>query len=351
MLDAPVVPSLMRWGVSPRADLVYRTLITFGPWSVDSISRSLEMRTRQVQQALDELTELGAAVPGRPATAEGDQRVWVSQSLVHVLPLLHERHRRTTLARHRLHRSLARLSLPSIMADATRLPREGVRTFRDRAVSRLRYTELLDSARHEHLSMNPEPAFDAATVKQAAPAGRTLIAHGVKIMGLGVPASAADESEWHGEEMRNLGSHYRELPTLPGKFTICDRTTAYVPPDPGESERGAWEITEPRLVADLVSLFLQHWAAATDPGSTWTPPAGLSPRESIVVVLLAKGYTDASIASKLDISVRTIAYTLSDLMDRYDVTNRFQLGLRLGADAARQAATGGTASSERTHGE
>ncbi|MEU8005078.1 helix-turn-helix transcriptional regulator [Catellatospora sp. NPDC049111] len=60
----------------------------------------------------------------------------------------------------------------------------------------------------------------------------------------------------------------------------------------------------------------------------------LTPRERSIVALLAAGHTDATIAAQLDLSVRTIAYTLSALMDRYGVTNRFQLGLRLGAESA-----------------
>ncbi|WP_155368986.1 helix-turn-helix domain-containing protein [Catellatospora vulcania] len=63
----------------------------------------------------------------------------------------------------------------------------------------------------------------------------------------------------------------------------------------------------------------------------------LTPRERSIVALLAAGHTDAAIAAQLDISVRTIAYTLSALMDRYAVTNRFQLGLRLGEESAQQA--------------
>ncbi|MEV0454766.1 helix-turn-helix domain-containing protein [Catellatospora methionotrophica] len=61
----------------------------------------------------------------------------------------------------------------------------------------------------------------------------------------------------------------------------------------------------------------------------------LTPRESTIVALMAAGHTDAAIAAKLDLSVRTIAYTLSALMERFEVSNRFQLGLRLGAQTPR----------------
>ncbi|WP_166381433.1 helix-turn-helix domain-containing protein [Catellatospora methionotrophica] len=62
----------------------------------------------------------------------------------------------------------------------------------------------------------------------------------------------------------------------------------------------------------------------------------LTPRESTIVALMAAGHTDAAIAAQLDLSVRTIAYTLSALMERFEVSNRFQLGLRLGAEAPQQ---------------
>ncbi|MFC7243486.1 LuxR C-terminal-related transcriptional regulator [Catellatospora aurea] len=335
MLHAPFVPSLMKWGVSPQADLVYRTLIAFGPWSADHLGRSLEMKARQVRVALDELVALGAAV-SQP-TDDADLRVWAVREPAYVLARLRNRERDTMLARHRMNARLIRVSLPSIMADVARFTGEGVHRFPNRAVSRLRYAELGEAIQHENLAMIPDPAIDNATVKQAAPVSRRMMSRGVAVLCLGVPASAEDESEWFDDEMISYGQEYRELPELPGKFNIIDRKTVYVPPEPTESTRGAWEVTEPGLVAELRALFLHHWAQAVEPGRSWTPPPGLSPRERIIVMLLAKGLTDTAVASRLDLSVRTIAYTVSGLMDRYDVTNRFQLGVRLGAEAASQA--------------
>lgn len=58
----------------------------------------------------------------------------------------------------------------------------------------------------------------------------------------------------------------------------------------------------------------------------------LNPREQEIVKLLAAGHTDSVIADQLDISLRTVTYTVSRLMDRYQVKNRFQLGLALAAE-------------------
>ena len=56
----------------------------------------------------------------------------------------------------------------------------------------------------------------------------------------------------------------------------------------------------------------------------------LSERERELIILLAEGHTDAAAAERLNISPRSVTYTLRSLMDRLGVENRFQLGLALG---------------------
>ncbi|WP_412540496.1 helix-turn-helix transcriptional regulator [Longispora sp. K20-0274] len=81
----------------------------------------------------------------------------------------------------------------------------------------------------------------------------------------------------------------------------------------------------------MVNLFNTYWDEATPPERPMSPDIVLSPREAAIIALLSSGHTDASVAAELGISVRTIAYTVSDLMNRCGVSNRFQLGLVLGA--------------------
>jgi len=54
-----------------------------------------------------------------------------------------------------------------------------------------------------------------------------------------------------------------------------------------------------------------------DPG-----PAGLTSRESEVLQLVAKGYTNARIAQKLGISKRTVRFHLGNIFARLGVSNR-----------------------------
>lgn len=57
----------------------------------------------------------------------------------------------------------------------------------------------------------------------------------------------------------------------------------------------------------------------------------LTQREKEIISLLADGHTDEAVAARMGISRRSIAYAISGLMQRHDITNRFQLGLLLGA--------------------
>ena len=57
----------------------------------------------------------------------------------------------------------------------------------------------------------------------------------------------------------------------------------------------------------------------------------LTDRERSVVALLAAGQTDERMAATLGLSRRTITYTLAELMQRFGVENRFQLGMVLTA--------------------
>ncbi|MEU8000949.1 helix-turn-helix transcriptional regulator [Catellatospora sp. NPDC049111] len=338
MLQEQVVPSLMKWGVSPQADLVYRTLVAFGPLTAGGISRSLTMQIRQVRGALEELTALGAAAPGpAPVARRSDGRIWSGRPPAHVSAMLRDRHHRNAVARYRLSRRMSRTLSPELLTDHLRILASGARPLAAGGQSQARMMEINRAGCRESISVSGDSAYSTAAVKAAAPIDRAMAERRVTMFSLGVPASDEHETGWHDVEMHSLGMQYRELPELPGRYIIFDRTTALVRKKPFDPTHGMWEINDPTLVAELLALFLQDWSLAKEPHWEWTPPHGLSSREGAVVALLATGLTDAAVAARLDLSVRTIAYTMSTLMDRYDVINRFQLGLRLGTATAQPA--------------
>lgn len=64
------------------------------------------------------------------------------------------------------------------------------------------------------------------------------------------------------------------------------------------------------------------------------PEVVLSSRERALISLLAQGHTDVTAARELGLSPRSVSNMMRQLMDRFQVENRFQLGLALGAQHA-----------------
>jgi DNA-binding CsgD family transcriptional regulator len=124
---------------------------------------------------------------------------------------------------------------------------------------------------------------------------------------------------------------YRELPSVPTKVMIFDRRVAVLPLDPLDVAKGALELAVPDAVRSVAAWFLRQWDTARPPREGLATTVDFTPREQSIVALLAAGHTDASAAAQLGVSVRTVAYAVRGLMDRYNVQNRFQLGLVLGS--------------------
>jgi DNA-binding CsgD family transcriptional regulator len=336
------VPSLVRWGLTSDADLVFRTIVTLGPRSAGALARELGLPLRRVDEALSELRAVGAARPvprgSRPALRTA---VWVTQPPDRVVGALRLRRRRRPVdqeAQAREHLAVV-TGLPAACADLPGraivggLLGEGVRYLSSRQLTRRRLAELVPAERHEHLAINTEQVFEPASARAAAPLGRIQRERSVRMRILGLPAASGDDHvdrELFGDPL----FAYREAPRMPMKLIVVDRRFALFPVDPRDFERGYLEISQPAVVRALVGLFEQHWAAATDPRTRAMPDLALTDRERALIVLLAQGHTDASAAAQLRISTRSVTNIMRGLMDRFGVDNRFQLGLALGAARA-----------------
>jgi DNA-binding CsgD family transcriptional regulator len=308
--------------VSPDADLVYRTLATFGPAASTDLERSLGMSRRRVVSALDELAATGAARGGAVATVRRGV-VWAARPPDEVIA----------------DRRRARLRLVRTGVQETREPLalgDDLRHLPSRAAARERLAELVSIACHEHLAINTEPRFDAESSRSAAPMDRVLMSRGIRVRVLGVQPP---DRRWlvpPTEKPDGRRPEYREAPSVPMKLIVVDRKVALFPVSPADFGRGYLEVAQPPVVSALVALFERHWETAQPPQEHTLYDIALDPRERSLVELLARGHTDASAARELRISARSVSYILRGLMDRLGVDNRFQLGLALGAMRAAQ---------------
>ena len=313
------VPQLTRYGLSVHADLVYRFLRLLGAASPGVVARELELSRRQTMAALDELTEYAAV------SHVAAQDLWQAGPPDAFLPALRERRARLAAARREMRRNLSILDIVGVPLERL----AGAWPLREVSTARRRYEDLVAGAATELLSMNPEAAFTRDSARTGIPASLGALRRGARSLNLGVPAAEEDESGTYASQLRAYDRHeYRELHRQPVKLTVVDREIAFFPIDPSRNfHGGVWEISDPSIVDELASFFLGRWEVAVAPTAGWRPPQGLSGRERAVLVALAEGDTDEMAAERLQISSRTVRYVIRELMDRYHVKTRFQLGL------------------------
>lgn len=320
-VGAPV-PSLVRWGLSPDADLIYRTLVTYGSASAPELARALGVPSRRVAAALEELRARDA-VRQRP-DRRGGAAVWAGRPPADVLP--EQRRRRLRIGPPRPH------DHPSALPPELRwLPLgDGLRHLPTRQAARARLAQIVSAARHEHLSMNTERSYDPESTRSAAPMDRLLLDRGVRMRVLGLHSLDDDPMRPHRPRSGEPEPDYRQATAVPMKLMVVDRRIALFPATPDNLENGYLEVSREPVVSALTALFERHWQA-TPPTEPVPPGVVLSPRERALIGLLARGFTDAAAARHLRISTRSVTAAMRGLMDRLDVENRFQLGLALGA--------------------
>jgi len=333
------VPTLVRWGLSSDADLVFRTLVTFGPRTQRVLAAELGLAGRRTADALAELLESGAVVStddSRTAT-----RIWTARRPEAVVSMLRSRRMRlvggpTTGA----HRGVLRSLRGSGIAPA--LPLDGVPVlpggFADdmgylatREDARRRVGELVNAPIREFLSMSNQQVLDAVSARAAAPMDAELYERGVQMRFLGMPPADGDTLDVSGHLVNGTSFQWRESTDVPLKLMLIDRRVALFPADPQDLERGYLEVSRPPVVQALTALFERQWRAAAVSERYTVAPILLSDRERSLITLLAAGHTDQTAAERLRISARSVTGIMRTLMDRLGVENRFQLGLALGS--------------------
>jgi DNA-binding CsgD family transcriptional regulator len=332
------VPSLARWGLSSDADLVFRTLTTFGARPARTLATELGLARQRVESALAELHECGAAA----TSGDGRASMWTGRPADEVVHRLRARRMRPSdgmraVRRHRavfdmLNGRLAGAGLPldPVLAGTVG---DGVRYLPTRPITRQRLAAAMVRERHEHLVINNEET-DTPDTQAAVPFDEESYRRGIRFKILAQPpldGDAARPAPAPERLHRVQGWEFRETWDTPLKLFVCDRRTAFMPADPADVDRGYFEITHRQVVETLVRLFESRWAYAVNPDAAGVPGIALSQREDDLVRLLAIGHTDVTAAQELRISSRSVTNTLRALMDRLGVDNRFQLGLALGA--------------------
>ncbi|MGX4691201.1 helix-turn-helix transcriptional regulator [Streptomyces sp. JNUCC 63] len=123
----------------------------------------------------------------------------------------------------------------------------------------------------------------------------------------------------------------RTLDEVTERLILVDRAVAFIPADADRTL--ALEIRIPALVEYLGTVFDRFWRLATPmyPLTVHQPPTdGVTSRQRAIAALLVEGHTDAVIADRLGMNVRTAREHIAKLAATLGSASRAQLGYLIG---------------------
>lgn len=199
------------------------------------------------------------------------------------------------------------------------------------------FREVMGGARVRVRSLDRPPyrgaenAVSDIQLQQAAEGVQFLTVYDTAVVQGAGPFAALDQLIAVGEQMRVLRG-------VPLKMVVADDDTALIMVrTTSESWRGSMLVRRSPLLDSLVTLFETLWRLAVplprvgDEPSTGTPDR-LGTRDHRVLMLLAGGATDETIARQLGLSTRTVERRVRAMLDQLGAETRFQAG----AQAARR---------------
>lgn len=123
----------------------------------------------------------------------------------------------------------------------------------------------------------------------------------------------------------------RSLDEVTDRLLVLDRTVAFIPASKDRSL--ALEVRHPVLVHYFVTTFERLWRLATPmyPQAVQPPSLnGVTPRQRAIATLLVEGHTDAVIATRLGMNIRTARVHIAKLAANLGSESRAQLGYLIG---------------------
>ncbi|MEU1253305.1 helix-turn-helix transcriptional regulator [Streptomyces sp. JL3001] len=196
-------------------------------------------------------------------------------------------------------------------------------------------TEAMAQASRELLCIQPNVRYNAPHAQAARAVAlerdQALLDRGGRIRALyqhtqrHSPAVVARYEELRGDVMA------RTLDEVTDRLLLIDGTVAFIPAD--KAGTLALEVRHPSLLHYLATTFDRLWRLATPmyPEAVQPPTLnGVSPRQRAIASLLVEGYTDASIADRLGMNVRTARVHIAKLAATLGSESRAQLGYLIG---------------------
>lgn len=195
--------------------------------------------------------------------------------------------------------------------------------------------QLVNGARDEVLTAQPQVGRTAASLRDASARDLAALQRGVRLRTIYQHAARrARFTRQYVDRVTAEGAEVRTLDEFFNRLIVVDRRVALIPS--AKERTTAVVIRDANLVAYLVDIFERNW----DRGKPFTQTTAAiasaiaGEQRAMATRMLIEGHPDSASAKRMGVSDRTYAAYLADLKRDYDAQTRFQLGYRMGLEAA-----------------
>lgn len=196
--------------------------------------------------------------------------------------------------------------------------------------------QLVTGARDEVLTAQPQVGRTAVSLRAASARDLAALQRGVRLRTIYQHAARrARFTRQYVDRVTAEGAEVRTLDEFFNRLIVVDRRVALIPS--AKERTTAVVIRDANLVAYLVDIFERNW----DRGKPFTQTTAAiasaiaGEQRAMATRMLIEGHPDSASAKRMGVSDRTYAAYLADLKRDYDAQTRFQLGYRMGLEAAR----------------
>lgn len=312
-------------GVDPLAEVVYRHLVVSRPSTIDEIAAGTGLTQEKVTGILRDLetTGLVSRAPGQTSRFGATDPSVTLSALVE----------RTEADLERVRLGLDELIARFHSAHASADPAELVEVVTGQEAIIRRGQLMRRGARFSIRGLDKPPYAGDPTAHNEVEDEQVSLGVSAQVIyepsAIAIPGrrQVLEQDIAHGEEARVLDN-------LPTKLVLVDDRVAMVPLRTADDVIDSCVIVHPSALLDALSgLFSVLWRLALPLGIVRTDDSiadGLGDEEQRVLGLMAAGLPDEAIGRQLGMSLRTVRRRVRGLMERYQMSSRFQLGLNAG---------------------
>lgn len=210
-----------------------------------------------------------------------------------------------------------------------------VQHFEDPETRQSALADIDATARESVDSLHPGPMpLEMAVLERSLAGDAAMVRRGLRVRAL-YPRSLLQVPKYskYLHDLTDAGVSVRLIDHGPHDLLVVDRHTVVLPGVPHEQSTSMTLVRGAVLARSYVSIYGDYWLRAAPMPHVARGGADddtdFTDQERTIIRLMANGYSDDRIARTLGVARRTVQRVMTKLMERLQVSSRFEVGMKL----------------------